>query len=90
VSSTPSQPQRKPQPAIRRRRSPRLIPFLATGAILGYVIGLLLAARPLDGADALKLANYSFSSQAGYLGLFGAMIGALVAAVAYVLLDRRS
>ena len=64
------------------------MPFLATGAILGYVIGLLLAARPIDGADALKLANYSFSSQAGYLGLFGALVGVLAGAVVYVLLDR--
>lgn len=66
------------------------MPFLATGAILGYVVGLLLAARPLAGDEALRLQNYSFNSQAGYLGLFGAMIGALIAAVGYVLFDRRS
>ena len=77
-------------PAPRRRRAPRLVPFLATGAILGYLLGLLLAARPLVGDDAQRLQNYSFNSQAGYLGLFGAMIGALIAAVAYVLFDRRS
>ncbi len=66
------------------------MPFLATGAILGYIVGLLLAARPLAADEALKMQNYSFSSQAGYLGLFGAMIGALIAAVAYVLFDRRA
>ena len=77
-------------PAPRRRRAPRLVPFLATGAILGYIVGLLLAARPLAADEALKMQNYSFSSQAGYLGLFGAMIGALIAAVAYVLFDRRA
>lgn len=88
MSSSGSSSPRPPAP--RRRRAPRLVPFLATGAILGYVVGLLLAARPLAADEALKMQNYSFNSQAGYLGLFGAMIGALIAAVAYVLFDRRS
>ena len=39
----------------RRRRAPRLVPFLATGAILGYLVGILLAARPLADAEAQRL-----------------------------------
>ncbi len=74
----------------RRRRAPRLVPFLATGAILGYLVGILLAARPLADAEAQRLQNYSFNSQAGYLGLFGALIGLLLGAVVYVVIDRRS
>jgi H+/Cl- antiporter ClcA len=66
------------------------VPFIATGAILGYVVGLLLAARPVADEAAQRLQNYSFNSQAGYLGLFGALMGALLGAVVFVVLDRRS
>ena len=62
---------------------------IATGTILEYVVGVLLAALPLAGDAAQRLATYSFSSQAGYLGLFGALMGALAGAVVFVLLDRR-
>ncbi|HNV13737.1 MAG TPA: hypothetical protein PKI27_03365 [Dermatophilaceae bacterium] len=79
-----------PPPSQRRRRAPRLVPFIATGAILGYVVGLLLAARPVAAEAAQRLQNYSFNSQAGYLGLFGALMGALLGAVVFVVLDRRS
>lgn len=82
-------PPGSPSPPTRRRRTPRLVPFIATGTILGYVVGVLLAARPLAGDAAQRLATYSFSSQAGYLGLFGALMGALAGAVVFVLLDRR-
>ena len=74
------------EPAVhygRRRRAPRYGSFVATGAIVGIVLGLVLSlARPTSG-------QFSQNSVIGYvaatLGLLGALLGAGVA----VLLDRR-
>lgn len=74
------------QPVVRygrKRRAPRYGSFVATGAIVGVVLGLVLSlARPASG-------DFSQNSVIGYvaatLGLLGALLGAGVA----VLLDRR-
>lgn len=67
----------------RKRRAPRYGSFVATGAVLGIVLGLGLSlTRPASG-------EFSQNSVIGYvaatLGLLGALLGAGVA----VLLDRR-
>lgn len=67
-----------------RRRSPRLVPFLFTGAILGFAIGGLLAVT----GD--RVPGYSVTSVLGYFATIGILIGTLLAGVVYVLLDRRA
>ncbi len=59
------------------------MPFLATGVILGFAVGGIVSMV----RSAAK--GYSAGAQVGYLGLFGAMIGGLLAALAYVWADRR-
>jgi hypothetical protein len=65
------------------RRSPNFMRFIATGAILGFVVGSVLAflGDPAPG--------YSDVTAAAYIGAFGAAIGAMLAGVLAVLLDRR-
>ena len=80
------QPAPDEQPPVRygrKRRAPRYGSFVATGAIVGVVLGLALSlTRPASG-------DFSQNSVIGYvaatLGLLGALLGAGVA----VLLDRR-
>lgn len=66
----------------RTRRSPKFTRFLATGAILGFLLGALWS---MTGAPA---AAYSVASQIGYFGLMGACLGALIAGIVAVLVDR--
>ncbi|WP_427384020.1 hypothetical protein [Janibacter sp. G56] len=60
-------------------REPKIIPFLVTGALIGVLIGLVLALREPAGA------GYSATTEVGYLvalfGLLGLLLGALVAAI---------
>lgn len=57
--------------------------FIATGAVLGFALGSGLA---LFGSD---VRGYSKGTAVAFVGLFGACILAMVAAVLAVLLDRR-
>ena len=78
--------EQEQEPAVRygrRRRAPRYGSFVASGAIIGALLGLVLSlARPASG-------QFSQNSVIGYvaatLGLLGALLGAGLA----VLLDRR-
>lgn len=65
------------------RRSPYFTRFLATGAVLGFVVGAVAAVLgdPAPG--------YAEGSAMFYIGVFGAAIGAVLAGVVAVLLDRR-
>lgn len=66
-----------------RRRSPRFARFIVTGALVGFLVGAAIAVFT-DPA-----ASYSTASAIGYLGAMGAGIGALLAALVAVLLDRQ-
>lgn len=66
-----------------RRRTPQFRRFIVTGALLGFVLGFLIAVVG-DPAP-----NYAAGSQIGYFGVMGACLGALIAALVAVLLDRR-
>lgn len=65
------------------RPGPSFSRFIATGAILGFVAG---GVASLTGDPA---PSYGEGAAVAYLGIFGAAIGAMLAAVVAVLLDRR-
>ncbi len=67
---------------MNTRRTPRLLPFLLTGAILGFAIGGFIG---LQGGAA---GGYSATSAMGYLGLLGALFGTLLGGIAYLIADR--
>ncbi len=71
------------QPSFRR--------FITTGALVGMVIGVWVSlSGVLENPERIPQGyNYTETTSAGYLGLFGAFLGALLAAVVAVLLDRR-
>ena len=69
------------------RRYPNFTAFIATGAILGFVLGSGIA---YFGDDANTYGHdYSVTSAVLFLGVTGAALFALLAAVVAVLLDRR-
>jgi hypothetical protein len=65
-----------------RRRSPRFARFIGTGAIIGFFVGAVVS---LASAPA---AAYAVTSQVGYFGLMGACLGALLAGILAVVIDR--
>lgn len=65
-----------------RRRSPNFKRFIITGALLGFLVGFAAAVFG-DPAP-----SYMAGSQLGYLGVMGAALGALVAGLVGVLVDR--
>ncbi len=67
----------------RIRRGVRFPSFLITGAVLGFLVGLVVSAVGPSSARA------SDASALAFLGVVGAMLGALIAGVVAVLLDRR-
>ncbi len=67
---------------MNTRRTPRLLPFLLTGAILGFAVGGFLGLRGVPAG------GYSATSAMGYLGLLGALFGTLLGAIAYLIADR--
>ena len=70
------------------RRYPNFAAFISTGAILGFVIGSALAYFRDDQTTYGR--DYSVTSGVLFLGVVGAFVFALLAAVVAVLLDRRS
>jgi hypothetical protein len=76
-----------PSPAapvqVQLRRAPRYRAFVATGAVLGVVAGVLVT-LVLAGGDSI----FSTGTVVGYLGAIGLLLGALAGAGAAVLADR--
>lgn len=68
----------------RIHRYPNFVAFIATGAILGFIVGSFLATR---GDEA---SGYSTTTAVLFLGVLGACVFGLLAALVAVLLDRRS
>ena len=67
----------------RTHRYPNFSAFIVTGAVVGFALGSGLA---LFGSD---VRGYSRGTTVAFVGLFGACVLAMVAAVLAVLLDRR-
>ncbi len=68
----------------RVRRAPKFRAFLLTGAILGLVIGVLIdVLGPTD-------PRIQATSSLAFFAVVGAAVGACLAAIIAVLLDRRS
>ena len=66
------------------RRAPRVIPFLATGFVLGAVLGVVVSLGSGDGG------NYTPTSATGYFFVLFGSLGALLGGVAFALADRRA
>ena len=72
-------------------RRPRFLPFILTGAVLGFLVGAALSMFGwFEDPDPLLPSNYGPSAGVGYLGFLGALVLALAGAVLAVLLDRRT
>jgi threonine/homoserine/homoserine lactone efflux protein len=68
------------------RRYPNFVAFIATGAILGFVVGSAVAYLSDDSTSYGH--DYSVTRAVLFLGVVGALVCALLAAVVAVLLDR--
>lgn len=97
--TTPVWAPRPPKTASRCRtvipvsapRPPRFLPFALTGAVVGFVLGALLAASNVfTDPDPLVPSDYSWSAGVGYLGFLGAGLFALLGLLVALLLDRRA
>ena len=80
--------QRKPRAVRRRvRRAPDFRRFIITGALVGFVVGVIIANSGPD------VQGYSSRTGAaligGVLAAFGALAGAVVALILERLLNRR-
>ncbi|GAA4399922.1 hypothetical protein GCM10023168_08010 [Fodinibacter luteus] len=72
-------------------RHPRFLPFILTGAVLGFLVGASFAVFGwLEDTDPTVASNYPPSAGIGYLGFLGALVFGLLAAVLAVLVDRRT
>ncbi len=77
-------PSPRPPARLKVRRAPNVWAFVATGAVVGFVLGavvdLFTPATP----------GYSTVTTVAYFGALGLVVGALAGGALAVLLDRRS
>ncbi|WP_151525612.1 hypothetical protein [Serinicoccus kebangsaanensis] len=66
------------------RRRPQLSRFLVAGALLGVALGMLISLTRPDAAGSTA------GQQAILLAATGAVLGAFLASMVYLVLDRRS
>lgn len=72
------------------RRPPRFLPFILTGAVLGFLVGASLSVFAwFEDPDPVVASNYGPSAGLGYLGFLGALLFGLLAAVLALVVDRR-
>lgn len=73
-------------------RRPRFLRIIVTGAVLGFVVGAVVAVGGWfeDTDSPLVQGQYSPTAAIGYLGLLGASLFALGAAGLALVLDKRA
>ncbi len=72
-------------------RRPRFLPFAVTGAVLGFLVGTLLAVSDVfTDPDPLVPSDYSSSAGIGYLGFLFAGLFAVLGVLVALALDRRA
>lgn len=84
----PNKTSDRSRPAVRR--SPNFARFIITGAVLGFVLGAVIAGTGILENQAAYQQGYVYGtgSGMGIIGLLFGAIGALTAAVIAVLIDR--
>ncbi|MBT9256742.1 hypothetical protein KMZ32_11500 [Phycicoccus sp. MAQZ13P-2] len=77
---------------MKSPRRPRFLPFILTGAVIGFVLGAAVADFGwLENTDTvLAQKQYSPSTAVGYLGILGACLFALAAALLALGIERFS
>jgi membrane associated rhomboid family serine protease len=79
MDQTPDKKQTLKTEQVRIRRTPKFLPFLITGAVIGVVIAVILGLLiPADSKTAEPIVTYLI----GYLGALGAALGIVAAVVA--------
>ncbi|PYY36761.1 hypothetical protein DEJ16_02565 [Curtobacterium sp. MCJR17_055] len=97
--SDTDRPDQRPVPApdvvtspdqVTIRRAPRFSVFILGGAVLGFLVTVVVVALTmgLDRGDQQETTG--FAGLVGYFGLYGVSIGMLVGALVAVVLDRVS
>ena len=72
-------------------RRPRFLPFILTGAVLGFLVGASFSVFGwFQDPDPTIASNYAPSAGIGYLGFLGALLFGVVAAVVALVVERRS
>ena len=87
AAETPPSEQAPHQDAPQQmvyRRAPKVAPFLVAGGVLGIVAACFWV--PLQG----PIAGYSQSQTLGFLAAIFAIVGLTIAALVWLLVDRRS
>ena len=76
---------------VKPARRPRFLPFIVTGAVLGFVVGARCSALGwFDDPTPPSRRTTRPPRGVGYLGILGAVLFGLLAAVVAVLVDRRA
>jgi len=70
------------------RRAPKFGVFIVGGAVLGFVVTVIVIALTLNLDRGDQTETVGFSGLVGYFGLWGVAIGGFVGAVVAIVLDR--
>lgn len=78
--------------SVTPARRPRFLPFILTGAVLGFALGAAVADFGwLEDTSTVRAQGpYSATSAIGYLGLLGAALFGLVGALVALFVERLS
>lgn len=70
------------------RRAPKFGVFIVGGAVLGFIVVVIIVALTRDIDRGGQTETVSFSGLVGYFGLWGVAVGGFVGAVVAIVLDR--